>query len=265
MSDPFLDRFAGIARLYGKPALDTFRHARVAVVGLGGVGSWAAESLARSGVGALTLVDPDDLCVTNTNRQVHAHEGNYGRPKTAALAKRLHAIHADLAIVEFPTFYSPASADEILSDRPDAVIDAIDSLRAKCHLLARCRSLGIPVVTSGAAGGRRDATRIRVDDLARCGRDPLLASVRRHLRADFGFPKAPERGEAADFGIDAVFSDEPPVYPTCDGGTSTERPAELPGAIGCDAGYGSVTHVTAAFGLAAAGRILDLLAATAGR
>ncbi len=259
MSDPYLDRFSGIARLYGTAALARFRAARVAVVGLGGVGSWCAESLARSGIGHLVLIDPDDLCLTNTNRQLHAHEGNFGRPKTAALAKRMLTINPEIQLSELHAFYSPATADDLFSDPPDAVVDAIDSLRAKCHLLARCRELGVPAVTSGAAGGRTDATRIRVADLARTSRDPLLASVRKRLRSEHGFPKAPERGEPVAFGIDAVFSDEAPVYPTCDGEVSAERPADLPGAIGCDAGYGSVTHVTATFGLAAAGRILEKL------
>lgn len=259
MSDPYLDRFSGIARLYGEAALKRFREAHVAVVGVGGVGSWSAESLARSGIGRLTLVDPDDLCVTNTNRQLHAHDGTFGQAKTHALAKRLHAIHPEIEIREIQTFYSPTTADQLFDDPPDGVVDAIDSLRAKCHLLARCHELKIPAVTSGAAGGRTDATRIRIADLAHTSRDALLASVRKRMRSEHGFPKAPERGETPPFGIDAVFSDEAPVFPTCDGGTSTERPADLPGSIGCDAGYGSVTHVTAAFGLAAAGRILDKL------
>lgn len=263
MSPDYLDRFSGIARLYGQASLEKFHTARVAVVGIGGVGSWAAESLARSGVGHLVLVDPDDLCITNTNRQIHAHDGNFGRPKTATLADRLRTIHPGIDLREIQAFYSPANAGSLFADPPDAVIDAIDSLRAKCHLLAACHERQLPVVTSGAAGGRRDPTRIRLADLAHSEKDPLLAAVRRHLRAEFGFPKAPERGLAPPFGIDAVFSSESPVYPTCDGETDTRRPAGLPGAIGCDAGYGSATHVTAAFGLVAAGRILDLLHAGA--
>lgn len=260
MSDPFLDRFSGIARLYGEAALKRFRAAHVAVVGLGGVGSWTAESLVRSGIGRLTLMDPDDLCITNTNRQLHAVEGNIGKPKTSALASRLRAINPEVELREIHTFYSPSTAEEFFADAPQAVVDAIDALRAKCHLLATCHQLKIPVVASGAAGGRRDATRIRITDLAHTSRDSLLAAVRKSLRTEHGFPKAPKRGAVPDFGIDAVFSDEPPVFPTCDGGISDERPDDLPGSIGCDAGYGSVTHVTAAFGLAAAGRILEQLA-----
>lgn len=231
------------------------------VVGVGGVGSWAAESLARSGVGHLTLVDPDDLCVTNTNRQIHALDGNFGRPKTAALAARLQAIHPDIVIESVAAFFSEKNAEELLDRRPDAVIDAIDSLRAKCLLLAGCRARGVPCVTSGAAGGRRDPTRIRRGDLAHSAKDALLAEVRRRLRREFGFPKAPERGPIPEFGIEAVFSEETPVYPTCDGGVSIERPGDLPGGLRCDAGYGSITHVTATFGLVAAGRVLERLCA----
>ncbi|WP_338686150.1 tRNA threonylcarbamoyladenosine dehydratase [Haloferula helveola] len=259
MSDPYHDRFSGIARLYGTGALEVFRRSTVMVAGIGGVGSWAAESLARSGVGHLVLVDPDDLCVTNTNRQIHADDGTYGRPKVTAMAERLRRIHPGIEITELQSFYSEKTADEVFSTKPEAVIDAIDSLRAKCHLLATSRSLGVPVIASGAAGGRRDPTRLRVADLAHTSKDSLLASVRKKLRTEFGFPSAPERGRAPDFEIEAVFSDETPLYPTCEGGVSHERPSELPAGLRCDAGYGSVTHVTAAFGLAAAGRVLDWL------
>lgn len=260
MSNPFRDRFSGIARLYGEAALQRFRSAHVAVVGLGGVGSWTAESLVRSGIGRLTLMDPDDLCVTNTNRQLHAVEDSIGKAKTSALAARLRTINPEIEIRQLRTFYSPSTAEEFFSELPDAVVDAIDALRAKCHLLASCHQREIPVVASGAAGGRRDPTRIRLADLAHTSRDSLLASVRKRLRTEHGFPKAPERGVVPDFGIDAVYADEAPVFPTCDGEISTERPEDLPGSIGCDAGYGSVTHVTATFGLAAAGRILECLA-----
>ncbi len=260
-----LDRFSGIARLYGEAALGRFLAARVAVVGLGGVGSWTAEGLARSGIGRIDLIDPDDLCVTNTNRQLHALDGTFGKPKTRALAERLRAINPAIELREEAVFYSERNAAELLGPGLDAVVDAIDSVRAKCHLLATCRQGDIPVITCGAAGGRRDPTRIRIDDLARSSNDALLLAVRKRLRGEHGFPKAPEKGAARRFGIEAVFSDEPAVYPTCDGGVSRERPEDLPSGLRCDAGYGSVTHVTASFGLAAAGRVLEWLAEAAPR
>jgi len=255
------DRMSGIARLYGQRAFERFQASKVMVVGIGGVGSWAAESLARSGVGELILVDPDDLCITNTNRQIHAIEGTYGKPKAAVLAERLRLIQPGIQITEVQSFYSERNAEELLSPAPDAVIDAIDSLRAKCDLLSRCSKRDIRVISSGAAGGRRDVTKIRTTDLAHTSKDSLLAAVRRELRNEFGFPKAPQRGATDDFGIEAVYSEETPVFPTCDGGVSHERPQELPGGLRCDAGYGSATHVTATFGLAAAGRVLEWLAA----
>ena len=258
------DRFSGVARLYGRTALERFLTSHVMVVGIGGVGSWAAESLARAGIGKLTLVDPDDLCLTNTNRQIHALDGTYGQPKARVLAERLRTIHPEIEVVTEEAFFSAKNADDLLNRPTDAVIDAIDSLRAKCALLAGCRQRGLPCVSSGAAGGRRDPTRIRCADLAHSAKDELLAAVRRHLRREYGFPAAPERGLVPAFGIEAVFSDEPPIYPTCDGGVSDNRPDDAAGGLRCDAGYGSITHVTATFGLIAAGRVLEALAENPG-
>ena len=259
MSDSLQHRFGGIARLYGGEALERFLSARVAVIGVGGVGSWAVESLARSGVGNLTLVDLDEICVTNVNRQLHAMDGQIGRQKTEAMADRAQAIHpaADVTIV--PRFFTESSAAEILDAGFDAVIDAIDSTRHKALLLAECRRRGIFTVTCGGAGGRRDPTRIRVTDLAYSGKDPLLHQLRRTLRNDHGFPKTPLGSKPESLGIDAVFSDEPQVFSTCDGGVSEERPETGGQRLGCASGFGSVTHVTAAFGLTAAGRVLERL------
>lgn len=258
------DRFGGIARLYGSDALDRFLTASVAVVGVGGVGSWAVESLARSGIGRLTLVDLDEICVTNVNRQLHAMDGQIGRRKTEVMAERVRAIHPGVRVAEVSGFFTAQTAGEILAVGFDAVIDAIDTTRHKAVLLAECRRRGIFVVTCGGAGGRRDATRIRVADLAWSGRDPLLQQLRRVLRRDHGFPKSPLGRRPDPLGIDAVFSDEAQVFLRCDGGVTDERPGYAGGPrLGCDAGLGSVTHVTAAFGLAAAGRVLEHLSAGA--
>lgn len=259
-SDPYLERFSGIARLYGRTALETFRRSHVAVVGIGGVGCWAAECLARSGIGALTLIDADDLCVTNTNRQIHALDGTYGKPKVGVMAERLRAIQPEIVVTERQEFISDRNVDDFLDAGFDAVIDAIDAVRAKCVLLARCRDRGVPVVACGGAGGRRDVTAIRVADLARTKDDALLMAVRKRLRDEHGFPKAPAGEKIRKFHIEAVFSDEPPLFPTCDGGVSHDKPDELPAGIRCDAGYGTATHVTAVFGMTAAGRVLERLA-----
>lgn len=258
--DSISHRFGGIARLYGRAALDRFLTARVAVVGVGGVGSWAVESLARSGIGKLALVDLDEICLTNVNRQLHAMDGHIGRQKTEAMAERARAIHPAAEVSIVPRFFTEHSAEEILSQGFDAVIDAIDTTNHKALLLAECHARKIFTVTCGGAGGRRDPTRIRVADLAHSGKDPLLHQLRRHLRRHHGFPKTPMGHKPDPLGIEAVFTDEPPLFVQCDGGVSHERPEEGGGRLGCEAGLGSVTHVTAAFGMTAAGRVLEHLA-----
>ncbi|WP_035602393.1 tRNA threonylcarbamoyladenosine dehydratase [Haloferula sp. BvORR071] len=262
MTDPYLDRFSGIARLYGTAALEKFRGAHVAVVGVGGVGCWAAECLARSGIGKVTMIDADDLCVTNTNRQIHAHDGTYGKPKVGVMAARLRSIQPEIVVTERQEFLSDRNVDDFLDGGFDAVIDAIDAVRAKCVLLARCRERKVPVIACGGAGGRRDPAAIRVTDLARTRDDALLMAVRKRLRDEHGFPKARPGEKVKKFRIEAVYSEEPPLYPTCEGTVSHERPEDMPGGLRCDAGYGTATHVTAVFGMIAAGRALAILSGT---
>lgn len=255
---PHQQRFGGIARLYGNRALARFSRARVAVVGLGGVGSWAAESLARSGVGALTLVDLDDLCITNTNRQVHALHHTVGHSKVDVMAERIHAINPDAQVDARQAFFTVNTAEAFLAESFDAVVDAIDSMAPKCLLLSSCHQRSIPIVTCGGAGGRRDPTRIQCADLARTGGDAMLLQVRRNLRAHHGFPKGEPR--VRPFGIPAVFSTEQPVYPQCDGEVSHQKPEALEPGIRCDAGFGTAAHITATFGFFAAAQVLDMLA-----
>ena len=259
--DPLNHRFGGIARLYGQAALHRFHRSRVAVIGVGGVGSWAVESLARSGIGHLTLVDLDEICITNVNRQLHAMDGQIGRQKTEAMADRAMAIHPGCEVVIVPKFFNEKSAAEILDSGFDAVIDAIDYARHKSLLAAECHRRKIYAVTCGGAGGRRDPTRIRVTDLAYSGMDPLLLQLRRGLRNDYGFPKTPRGQEPYLFHIDAVYSDEAPYYSHCDGTVSKTAPEEIAMRLNCASGFGSATHVIASFGLIAAGRVLEHLAA----
>ena len=264
MPDSLQHRFGGIARLYGQMALERFLSARVAVIGVGGVGSWAVESLARSGIGNLTLVDLDEICITNVNRQLHAMDGQIGRQKTEAMADRAQAIHPAANVTIIPRFFTETSACGILDAGFDAVIDAIDTTRHKALLLAECRRRGLFAVTCGGAGGRRDPGRIRVADLAFSGKDPLLHQLRRTLRRDHGFPKTPLGDKPEPLGIEAVFSDEPQVFSQCDGTVSDDRPdSSGDRRLGCASGFGSATHVTAVFGMTAAGRVLDHLAARA--
>ncbi len=263
MTDDTLSRFSGIARLYGTAALEKFLRTRILVIGLGGVGSWSVEALARSGIGQLSLVDLDDLCLTNTNRQIHALDDTIGQSKAGVLARRARRINPEITIDEVQSFYTEKNGRELLQDaRPDFVIDAIDAVRPKCHLLAICREQEIPVITSGAAGGRIDPTQIRLADLSKTHDDVLLAAVRRNLRSHYQFPKAEKK--ARKFGIEAIFSPEAPRFPHCDGSASTERPEAMAGGLKCDSGYGAVTHLTATFGNFAAARALDWISQVRG-
>lgn len=250
------DCFGGVGRLYGIQTYEYFRKARVAVVGIGGVGSWVAEALARSAVGTIILMDMDDICVTNTNRQLHALHSTYGKMKVDAMADRILDICPETTVVRMSCFYTEKNADELWDARPTVVVDAIDAMVPKSHLIASCYRKGVPLVTCGGAGGRRDSTRIRVDDLARTEGDPLLARLRRTLKHDYGMPFGEKKRK---LGIPCVFSSESPVYPTCDGETSCRRDPGFHGRMACDAGFGSASHITGTFGLMAAGAALEHL------
>lgn len=248
-------KFGGIGRLYSKDGLDRLHKAHVCVIGIGGVGSWAVEALARSGVGALTLVDMDDICVSNTNRQIHALDDNIHKPKVEVMAARVLAINPACTVQAERAFFVQANARKILETRFDYVLDAIDAVREKALCIALCRELNIPVITSGGAGGRRDPTQARVDDLSRATHDRLLQSLRKTLRSDYGFP----RGEKK-FGVECVFSPEPPMFPQKDGTVcETRQPGDEKLKLDCRAGFGSATFVTGTFGFIAAARVVTRL------
>jgi len=203
-------RFDRVARLLGEDAVARLHRARVVIFGVGGVGSFAAEALARSGVGDLTLVDFDLICVTNTNRQMHAMRGNIGRPKAEVMAERLRLVHPGARVEARVAFYEADGADALLDPTPDYVVDAIDNLTAKAHLLVTCARRGIPVVSAMGAAARLDPTRVRVDDLARTHSDPMAHHLREILRK-----KHQWRFDArAPTGVACVFSDERPTAPT---------------------------------------------------
>jgi tRNA A37 threonylcarbamoyladenosine dehydratase len=256
MQTDYATRFSALARLHGAAGLERLRAAHVCVVGVGGVGSWAVEALARSGIGALTLIDLDDVCVTNVNRQLPALEGTFGRPKIDVLAERVRLINPDARIATHAEFFTAASATHLLEPRYDFVADAIDRAAHKCQLIAACRERGLPVITSGGAGGKRDATAVRVADLAHSVGDDLLRQVRRQLRGEFGFP----RDVAATFGMACVFSAEKPVFPWAEGVCRGEPEPGSTRALDCASGFGTACHVTAAFGLAMAGEIVNRIA-----
>ena len=251
-------RFAGVDRLYGRGSVARLQQRHVCVVGLGGVGSWAVEALARSGVGRMTLVDADEVCLSNTNRQLHALEGQYGRGKAEVLAERCRAINPALAVEVVPQFLLPSNLAELLDRGYDLVLDACDSFRSKVELIAWCPRRKLPLVVVGSAGGRTDPTQVRLRDLSRTEHDALLALVRKKLRAEFNFPKNKDRY----FGVPAVYSLENVRYPQADGSVCGTRPALGPDAalkLDCGAGLGAATHVTGAFAFAAVGKALELL------
>ena len=256
--DATTERFGGIDRLYGRGTLSVLGEAHVAVVGVGGVGSWAVEALARSGVGKLTLIDADDICVSNTNRQLPALEGAYGRPKIAEMAARCRGINPSMQIVEVQSFLTQSNMAELLKDGFDVVLDACDSFRTKVELAAYCKRNKQKLVMVGSAGGRTDVTQIRVRDVSRTEHDAMLSLIRKKLRAEFNFPRNKDRY----FGISAVYSLENVQYPQADGSVCGVRPALGKDEIlrmECGAGLGAATHVTGAFAFAAVGRVLELL------
>ncbi len=253
-----MDRFGGVERLYGQGAVARFAACHVAVIGIGGVGAWAVEALARSGIGKLTLVDADDLCISNTNRQLPALEGHYGRAKVEAMGERCRAINPAIALDLQARFLTPTNLDDVLGGGFDLVLDACDSFRSKVEAIAYCRRRKQPIITVGSAGGRSDVTQIRVRDLSRTEHDAMLSLIRRKLRGEFNFPKNHDRY----FGVPAIYSLENVRYPQADGSVCGIRPKLDKDAalkLDCGAGLGAATHVTGAFAFAAVGKALELL------
>jgi len=258
-------RFDRAARLVGEPGLHALMRSRVLVIGMGGVGSFAAESLARSAVGELVLVDFDDVCVTNANRQLHALRGNIGKPKVEVMAERLRRVNPAGTITPVARFYEAETSDALLAGRVDYVVDAIDNLTAKAHLVATCLARGVPLVSSMGAAARLDPTAIRVADLADTRRDPFARALRKILRREHGLAMQP--GEPV--GVPAVYSEETPREPAVisydsDEGFLCVCPNKDNGKHTC--GHrsridGSASFVTGAFGLAAASVVVRAITA----
>jgi tRNA A37 threonylcarbamoyladenosine dehydratase len=253
MIDP---RFAGIERLYGAGSVARLGAARVAVVGVGGVGSWASEALVRSGIGSIALIDADEVCISNTNRQLHALAGTLGKAKVTVMAERLQAINPALAVEPIERFVTPAALPDLLDRGFNLVLDACDAFRVKVEMTAWCRRRKLPLIVCGSAGGRTDPTMIRVRDLSRTEHDALLSLMRRKLRQEFRFPSNRDRY----FGVPAVYSLENVRFPQADGSVCGTRPEGSDALkLDCGGGLGAATHVTAAFGFAAVGRALAML------
>jgi len=250
-------RFGGVSRLYGVDGLAKLKALHLCVIGIGGVGSWAAEAIARNAVGTITLIDLDNIAESNVNRQLHAVDGIFGKAKVTAMAERIRLINPTVIVNEIEDFVTIENVNEILNHHFDGVIDCIDDAKAKAAIAEFCQQKKIPLVMTGAAGGRLDATRIKQADLSQVSHDKLLAKVRNLLRRDYGFAKADvTKNKSEKFGIQCIYSDEEAVQPDriCEA-----KETAITG-LNC-AGYGSSVCVTAPFGFAAAGLlILQLLA-----
>ncbi|WP_019613131.1 tRNA cyclic N6-threonylcarbamoyladenosine(37) synthase TcdA [Psychromonas ossibalaenae] len=251
------NRFGGIKRLYGSKALNKFQKSHVCVVGIGGVGSWVAESLARSGIGKITLIDMDDICVTNTNRQVHALSDTIGQTKIEAMAARCKQINPEIEVTCIDDFIDKQNCFDYLSSEFDYIFDGIDSIHAKVALVAHCKRNKFPLLTCGGAGGQLDPTQIQVTDLARTIQDPLAAKVRSELRRHFNFTTNPKR----KFRVNCVFSTEQLSYPDMNGEVCKEK-AQSDGSMkmDCASGFGASTMVTASFAFVGVAFILKKLA-----
>ncbi len=255
-------RFSGIARLYGDQGLGQLMQAHVCVIGIGGVGSWLVESLARSAVGKITLIDMDIVAESNINRQILATTDTIGRDKVDVMRDRIGQINSHCLVDAVDDFITRDNLNELIHANFDYVVDCIDDFRTKAALIAHCRRLKIRLLTVGGAGGQIDPSKIRQGDLSRTEHDVLLARTRKLLRQDYGFSKNLKRS----FGVPCVYSSEQLAYPDGHGGVSPQRPAkradaERSNALNCAGGMGSITHVTAAFAFNAAAFVLNALAA----
>lgn len=241
------EQFGGIERLYETAGLARIQQAHVAIIGVGGVGCWAAEMLARAGVGQLTLIDADEVCVTNINRQVHALNSSVGRAKVLVMAERIKDINSDCEVHAIEQFYMDSTADELLNNKYSYVIDAIDSVKHKVALLADCKKRQLSVVTTGGAGGKKDPTRLKQTDLAQTQGDRLLKKVRYQLRRHYDFK------DVKKFGIQAIYSDEEMKLPFC------EVDEKKSFRLDCDTGYGTSPTVISCFGILAADAVISAL------
>lgn len=253
-ADGYQQRYSGIGRLYGQAHYHSLKDAHFLIIGIGGVGTWVAEALARTGVGNLSLVDLDDVCVTNINRQIHALSNTIGQGKVHAMAERLRLINPEINVNLIEDFIDLDNIPQIIDLSISGVVDAIDSATTKAAVIAYCKRQKIPMVTVGSAGGKRDPRLVTSIDLAKTTNDPLLAKTRNQLRRLYNFSKNTKR----NFSIEAIYSTEQMVYPLPNGEVSHTFSSERDGnQLNCSDGFGSATMVTGTFGFIAASRILE--------
>ncbi|MDH5766284.1 MAG: tRNA cyclic N6-threonylcarbamoyladenosine(37) synthase TcdA [Gammaproteobacteria bacterium] len=249
----FGKRFSGIQRLYGITETKILKNAHICIIGIGGVGSWAAEALARTGVEKLTLIDHDDIAASNINRQIHSLSSTLNQSKVEIMSQRIKEINPECNCAVIDDFVTDSTLERHLNKNYDFVIDAIDSIKFKAAIIYYCKRNKIPIITTGGAGGLTDPTAIEVKDLARTWNDPLAAKVRSRLRHKYGYTKNPKR----TFGVQCVFSTEQQSYPRPDGSVSHAKPGIKGVTLDCNQGFGSATFVTATFGFVAAARAIE--------
>ncbi len=248
-SNLYQQRFEGLTRVYGTAALDRLQQAHFCVVGVGGVGSWAAEACARSGIGKISLIDHDDIDISNTNRQLHTTVDSLQRAKVEVMRERILSINPDCQCNAIDDLVTRGSIEKFDLFQYDYVIDAIDHASHKLSLMHYCRRHKIRCISTGGAGGRLDPTQIQIADLTICYNDPLLAKIRSTLRQKLGYSRNPKRR----YSMDCVFSTEQPLYPAADGTISYAKPTQPErSSLDCATGIGSFVGVTASFGFTAA-------------
>ena len=280
LSNAYLDRFSGVGRVYGVRALHSLSQAHACVVGIGGVGSWCAEALVRSGVGRITLIDLDEICVTNINRQIHALSNTVGQSKVSIMKDRLLEISSEVIVEIKQCFYTKNTEIDLLGPvdagqiKFNVLIDAIDHTERKAQLIEACKLRSIPVISCGAAGGRRSPHLVTCADLSQSTHDGLLRRVKKRLKRSPHFKdqfigstpsQAPNnqrqkvKKHQTIWGVPAVFSTEHPYYPQSDGGVCNQAPQQESFRLDCNVGFGSLSFVTATFGFVAVSIALDII------
>jgi tRNA A37 threonylcarbamoyladenosine dehydratase len=253
------ERFGSLTRIYGNDGLQKLFNAHICVIGIGGVGSWAVEALARTGIGKLTLIDGDEISRSNINRQCHTLESTIGQMKTQVMKQRVQEINPNCLCNTYEQYLDDNNIFDLLQPDSgtdyDCVIDAIDRLKYKALIIYFCKRNKLPVVTTGGAGGLVDPAKIEVKDLSRTWNDPLAASVRLCLRQQYNFARNPKRS----FGIPCVYSTEQQRYPDKEGNVCFQKPGVAGLSLDCSFGYGSVVSVTATFGFNAAAKAIELV------
>lgn len=253
-SPDFARRFGGISRIYGAQGAAQLQATHSVVIGIGGVGSWAVEALARSGVGRITMIDQDVIAESNINRQLHSLSSTLGQDKAAAMAARIAEINPACLVNIIDEWITPENVAALLPFDASGVLDCIDQVRPKAALAALCVKRKIPLIVCGAAGGKTDPAALKIDDLALTFNDPLLAKLRNTLRKDYGFAKGTTKGKAVKLGVQCVYSSQPVGNPWAE-------LSSAPQGLNCT-GYGSLMHMTASMGLFAAGALLNKIAKT---